>query len=59
MIRIETNCPHCWTKNAFRSEATFGTEIVTCDNENGGCDQQYAVKWSTAVQTKTSVIDFK
>lgn len=51
--RFQIECPHCGFKQFTVSEliniinrpqGEF-SEIITCDPDEGGCDQDFAIKW--------------
>lgn len=53
---IETKCPYCGhvTKNLFSVPRFRG--LITCDQEFGGCDEDYAAYISLSVAADVTVV---
>jgi hypothetical protein len=47
---LESTCPLCGFKNSsYLRIDTPRIQLVTCDNERGGCDEQYGVHVSVVI----------
>ena len=57
-----TRCPYCNHQNTdtVLAERTGGFRTILCDNEDGGCDEYYAVRFRVEVHTEIyTVTKFK
>jgi len=53
-----TKCPHCGFTQNFLTEETLypmneNVQLVTCDLDEGGCEEEYVVKWKLTPAYKT------
>jgi len=54
--KIKVICPYCGTENVAISNGEKSSCILTCDNENGGCENDFVVYIDVKITSKTAVI---
>lgn len=48
--KFKVKCPHCEFEQFILTQETLypmneNVQLVTCDPEEGGCEEEFAVKW--------------
>jgi len=57
---VYSTCPYCGFKNGRYLQIQWhkhDTFIVTCDSEEGGCDQEYVIRVEPSFQVKEFSIE--